>query len=44
MVKARPPYVVETRLSYVVEMAEDLDIILNDPADLRRWILMDDSM
>ena len=36
MMEARFPYVVEAHLPYMVEMAEDLDVTLNDPAGLRR--------
>ena len=32
---------VEARLLYMVETAEGLDVTLNDPTSLRRWILMD---
>ena len=31
---------VKARLSYVVEMAKGLDVTLNDPAGLRKWILI----
>ena len=52
VVEARLPYVVEARffcvvearLPYVMEMAEDLDVILDDPEGLRRWILIDGWM
>ena len=39
-----PSCVVEARLPCVVEMAEGLDITLDDPAGLRRWILIDGWM
>ena len=39
-----PSCVVEARLFYVLETAEGLDIILDDPAGLRRWILIDGWM
>ena len=44
VVEARLPCVVEARLPYVVETAEGLDVTLDDPAGLRRWILMDGWM
>ena len=36
-----PSGVVEARLPYVVETAEGLDVTLDNPAGLRRWILID---
>ena len=44
VVEARLPCVVEARLPCVVETAEGLDVTLDDPAGLRRWILMDGWM
>ena len=44
VVEARLPCVVEARLPCVVETAEGLDVTLDDPAGLRRWILMDSWM
>ena len=41
VVKARLPYMVEARFPCVVETAEGLDVILDDPTGLRKWILMD---
>ena len=39
-----PFYVVEARLPYVKETAEGLDVILDDLAGLRKWILIDGWM
>ena len=39
-----PSCVVEARLPCVVETAEGLDVTLDDPAGLRRWILIDGWM
>ena len=44
MVDARLFYVVEARLSYMVETAEGLDVTLDNPVGLHRWILMDGWM
>ena len=35
VIEARLPYVVEAHLLYVIEMAEGLDVTLNDPVGLR---------
>ena len=40
MIEARLPYVVEACLFYIVETVEDLDVTLDNPAGLRRWILI----
>ena len=37
-------YVIKARFLCVVETAEGLDVTLDDPAGLRRWILMDGWM
>ena len=44
VMEARLPCVVEARLPCVVKTAEGLDVTLDDPAGLRRWILMDGWM
>ena len=44
VMEARFSCMVEARLPCVVETAEGLDVTLDDPAGLRRWILMDGWM
>ena len=41
MVEVRFSCVIEAYLSYMVEMAKDLNVTLDDSMSLCRWILMD---